>query len=59
MRFEFLTAVKMSMLVFWVSNAVWSRFAGSYPAEAMDFKGDKDSQHAFLRRGSKAGSTMS
>jgi hypothetical protein len=33
--------------------------AGSNPAEAMDFKGDKNPQHTFLRRGSKAGGSMS
>jgi hypothetical protein len=34
-------------------------FAGSNPAEAMDFKGDKNPQHAFLRKGNKAVGPMS
>jgi hypothetical protein len=35
------------------------RDAGSNPAEATDFNGDKNQQHTFLRMGSKAGGTMS
>ena len=35
------------------------KFAGSNPAEAVGFLGGKNSQHAFLRRGSKAASPMS
>jgi hypothetical protein len=35
--------------------AIGSKFAGSKSAEAMDFKGDKNPQHAFLRMESKAG----
>jgi hypothetical protein len=35
------------------------RVAGSNMAEAMDFKGDKNPQHTFLRVGSKAGCPMS
>jgi hypothetical protein len=35
------------------------KFAGSYPAEAVGFLGRKNSQHAFLRRGSKAVGPMS
>ena len=34
-------------------------FAGSHPAEAVRFLGQKNSQHAFLRRGSKAVGPMS
>jgi hypothetical protein len=34
-------------------------FTGSIPAEAMDFKGDKNPQHDFLRRRSKARGPMS
>jgi len=30
------------------------KFVGSHPAEAVGFLGGKTSQHAFLRRGSKA-----
>jgi len=30
------------------------KFAGSHPAEAVGFLGQKNPQHAFLRRGSKA-----
>jgi len=30
------------------------KFAGSNPTEAVGFLGRKNSQHAFLRRGSKA-----
>ena len=35
------------------------KFAGSIPAEAVGFLGRKNSQHAFLRRGSKAAGPMS
>ena len=36
------------------------KFAGSNPAEAVGFlRGEKNSQHAFLRRGSKAVGPMS
>jgi hypothetical protein len=35
------------------------KVAGSNPAKAMDFKGDKNPQHAFLRVGSKAGGVLS
>jgi len=35
------------------------KFAGSNPAEAVGFLGQKNPQHAFLRRGSKAISPMS
>jgi len=35
------------------------KFAGSNPAEAVGFLGRKNPQHAFLRRGSKAGGAMS
>jgi hypothetical protein len=35
------------------------RFAASNPAETMGFKGDKNPQHAFLQRGSKAEGPMS
>jgi len=34
-------------------------FAGSHPAEAFEVLGRKNSQHAFLRRGSKAVGPMS
>ena len=37
--------------------ACWSlvpKFAGSNPAEAVEFFREKNPQHAFLRRGSKA-----
>ena len=36
-----------------------SKFAGSNAAEAVGFLGRKNSQHAFLRRGSKALGPMS
>jgi hypothetical protein len=36
-----------------------SKFAGSYPAEAVGFLGRKNPQHAFLRRGIKAVGFMS
>jgi len=43
-------------LLFYV---LW-KFAGSNPAEAVGFlRGEKNPQHAFLRRGSKAVSPMS
>ena len=35
------------------------KFAGSNPAEAVGFLGQKNPQHAFLRRGSKAVGPMS
>jgi hypothetical protein len=35
------------------------KFAGSHPAEAVGFLGQKNSEHAFLRRGSKAVGPMS
>ena len=35
------------------------KFAGSNPAEAVEFLGRKNPQHAFLRRGSKAVGPMS
>ena len=35
------------------------KFAGSHPAEAVGFLGQKNPQHAFLRRGSKAVGPMS
>jgi hypothetical protein len=35
------------------------RVAGSNPTEAMDFKGDKITQHTFLRMGNKVGYPMS
>ena len=35
------------------------KFAGSNPAEAVGFLGQKNPQHAFLRRGSKAVGHMS
>jgi len=35
------------------------KFAGSNPAEAVGFLGEKNPQHTFLRRGSKAVSPMS
>jgi hypothetical protein len=35
------------------------KFAGSYPAEAVGFLGQKNPQRAFLRRGSKAIGPMS
>ena len=35
------------------------KFAGSHPAEAVEFLGRKNPQHAFLRRGSKAVGPMS
>jgi hypothetical protein len=35
------------------------KFAGSHPAEAVGFLGQKNLQHAFLRRGSKAVGPMS
>ena len=35
------------------------KFAGSNPAEAVGFLGRKNSQHAFLRKGSKAVGPMS
>jgi hypothetical protein len=35
------------------------RFAGPNPTDAMDFKGDKNPKHAFLRTGSKAGGPVS
>ena len=35
------------------------KFAGSHPAEAVEFLGRKNPQHAFLRRGSKAVGLMS
>jgi len=35
------------------------KFAGSHPAEAVGFLGQKNPQHAFLRRGSKAIGPMS
>jgi len=34
-------------------------FAGSNPAKAVEFLGQKNPQHAFLQRGSKAVSPMS
>jgi hypothetical protein len=45
-----------------VSKACWPlvpKFAGSNPAEAVGFFGQKNPQHVFLRRGSEAVSTMS
>ena len=36
-----------------------SKFAGSHPAEAVGFLGQKNPQHAFLRRGSNAVGPMS
>jgi len=35
------------------------KFAGSNPAEAVGFLGQKNPQHAFLQRGSKAVGPMS
>jgi len=35
------------------------KFAGSHPAEDVGFLGQKNPQHAFLRRGSKAVGPMS
>ena len=35
------------------------KFAGSNPAEAVEFLGRKNPQHAFLRRGNKAVGPMS
>jgi len=35
------------------------RFGGSHPSEAVGFLGQKNPQHAFLRRGSKAIGLMS
>ena len=35
------------------------KFADSYPSEAVGFLGRKNSQYAFLRRGSKAVGSMS
>ena len=35
------------------------KFAGSHPAEAVGILGQKNPQHAFLRRGSKAVGPMS
>jgi hypothetical protein len=35
------------------------KVAGSNPAKAMDFKGDKNPQHTFLWMGSEAGDPMS
>jgi len=35
------------------------KFAGLHPAEAIGFLGQKNPQHAFLRRGSKAVGPMS
>jgi hypothetical protein len=45
-----------------LEDACWPlvpQFAGSNPAEAVGFFRAKNSQHAFLRRGSKAGGPMS
>jgi hypothetical protein len=35
------------------------KVAGSNPAKAMDFMGNKNPQHTFLRMGSKAGGPVS
>jgi hypothetical protein len=35
------------------------KVAGLNPAKAIDFKGNKNPQHTFLRMGSKAGGPMS
>jgi hypothetical protein len=45
-----------------LEDACWTlvpKLEGSNPAEALDFSGRKNPQHAFLRRGSKAGGPMS
>jgi hypothetical protein len=46
-------------LVDFMLASVAPKIAGSIPAEAVGFFGQKDPQHAFLRRGSKAVCPMS
>ena len=54
---------KINMRVSGLGVACWPlvpKFAGSNPAEAVGFlRGEKNPQHAFLRRGSKAVGPMS
>jgi hypothetical protein len=49
-----------SKRLLWCIGSVLAKFAGSNPAEAVGFlKGDKNPQHAFLRKGSKIIGPMS